>query len=71
MQTVKAGLDWLKKAGKANSFVNTNICEPIYNEKLISEFKEIWQLVNHVTYDAVSEDAALNAFEAMYMESVL
>lgn len=36
--------------------------------KLISEFKEKYSNVNHVVYDAVSESAALDAFQAKYNE---
>ena len=39
--------------------------------KLISEFKEKYVNVNHVQYDAVSESAALDAFQAKYKERAL
>src|SRR5690606_7288144 len=38
---------------------------------LIAEFKEAYGNVDHVTYDAISEDAALSAFEAKYGERAL
>ena len=39
-------------------------------ERLIADFKaEYGDNVNHVTYDAISEDAALNAFECKPMVS--
>ncbi|TYA55191.1 TAT-variant-translocated molybdopterin oxidoreductase [Formosa maritima] len=36
--------------------------------KLIAEFKQKYSNVNHVIYDAVSESAALDAFQAKYNE---
>tara|TARA_R110002096_G_scaffold42475_2_gene114630 strand:+ start:11582 stop:14689 length:3108 start_codon:yes stop_codon:yes gene_type:complete len=39
--------------------------------KLISEFKEKYGNVNHVVYDAVSESAALDAYQAKYGERAL
>ncbi len=39
--------------------------------KLISEFKEVYGNVKHIAYDAISEDAALSAFEAKFGERVL
>ena len=36
--------------------------------KLISEFKEKYGNVSHVVYDAVSESAALDAYQAKYGE---
>jgi len=38
---------------------------------LVNEFKEVYGNVNHVVYDAISEDAALNAFQAKYGERAL
>ena len=35
-------------------------------DQLVGQFKEFYGNVEHVVYDAVSEDAALNAFEKMY-----
>ena len=39
--------------------------------KLIAEFKAKYANVKHVVYDAISEEAALNAFEASYGERAL
>ncbi|MEA1784584.1 TAT-variant-translocated molybdopterin oxidoreductase [Arenibacter sp. GZD96] len=39
--------------------------------KLISEFIEIYGNVTHITYDAIAEDAALDAFETKYGERAL
>ncbi|NNL09650.1 MAG: TAT-variant-translocated molybdopterin oxidoreductase [Croceitalea sp.] len=39
--------------------------------KLIEEFSSSFANVNHVVYDAISEDAALNAFESAYGERAL
>ncbi len=35
-------------------------------QKLIGEFQEVYPNVEHVTYDTISDEAALNAFEAKY-----
>ena len=39
--------------------------------KLISELQEKYPQVKHISYDTVSSDAALNAFEAVYGERAL
>ncbi len=39
--------------------------------RLIAEFKEVNNNVRHVTYDAISEEAALAAFEARYGERAM
>lgn len=39
--------------------------------RLINEFKGAYANVSHVVYDAISEEAALNAFEAKYGERAL
>ena len=42
---------------------------PFDTTKLISEFKAAYgENVNHVVYDAISEDAALNAYQKAYGE---
>ncbi len=40
-------------------------------DKLLAEFKEKYPTTEHVVYDAVSESAALDAFEEMYGERAL
>ncbi|BFP40121.1 TAT-variant-translocated molybdopterin oxidoreductase [Flavobacteriaceae bacterium GF1] len=68
--TVKAKLAGLQDSGKQVALLTQTYASPS-TSKLISEFSETFGNVNHVTYDAISEDAALNAFEAMYGERAL
>ncbi|EAR02234.1 TAT-variant-translocated molybdopterin oxidoreductase [Maribacter sp. HTCC2170] len=67
---VKAKLASLNTAGKQIALLTQTYASPS-TSKLISEFKEMYSTVNHVTYDAISEDAAINAFEARYGERAL
>jgi len=46
--------------------VLTGTCASPSTKKLINKFGETFGTVNHVIYDAVSESAALDAFEVMY-----
>ncbi len=46
--------------------VLTGTCASPSSKTLISKLGETFGIVNHVIYDAVSESAALDAFEAMY-----
>ncbi|GLB50994.1 quinol:cytochrome C oxidoreductase [Neptunitalea chrysea] len=62
---VKAGIKNAKAAGKEVVFLTQTFASPS-TSKLISEFSESVGGVKHVVYDAISEDAALNAFEAKY-----
>ena len=55
----------LKVAGKEIVLLTQTYASPS-TSKLISEFKSKYGNVRHVVYDAVSESAALDAFEAMY-----
>ncbi|UOY07859.1 TAT-variant-translocated molybdopterin oxidoreductase [Muricauda sp. SCSIO 64092] len=68
--TVKAKLAGLQNSGKQVALLTQTYASPS-TSKLVSEFSEAFGNVNHVTYDAISEDAALNAFEAMYGERAL
>ena len=67
---VKAKLNSLNTAGKQIALLTQTYASPS-TAKLIAEFKEMYGTVNHVTYDAISEDAALSAFEARYGERAL
>ncbi|MBT8299148.1 MAG: 4Fe-4S dicluster domain-containing protein, partial [Maribacter sp.] len=67
---VKAKLTSLNTAGKQIALLTQTYASPS-TAKLIAEFKEMYGTVNHVTYDAISEDAALSAFEARYGERAL
>ena len=51
--------------GKPIVFLTQSMPSPSTN-KLIAEFKAKYGNVNHVTYDAISESAALDAYQAKY-----
>ena len=55
----------LQASGKQIAFLTQTYASPSTN-RLIAEFKEKFGNANHVSYDAVSEEAALKAFEAFY-----
>ncbi|XCF06674.1 TAT-variant-translocated molybdopterin oxidoreductase [Tamlana crocina] len=57
----------LKVAGKEIVLLTQTFASPS-TSKLISEFKEKYGNVRHVVYDAVSESAALDAYQAKYGE---
>ncbi len=61
----------LRTLGNKELVVLTQTFASPSTTKLLEEFKETFGNVRHVVYDAVSEDAALNAFEAMYGERAL
>ena len=67
---MKAKLNTLKDSGKQIALLTQTYASPS-TSKLIAEFKEMYGTVNHVVYDAISEDAALSAFEARYGERAL
>ncbi|SNZ01055.1 TAT-variant-translocated molybdopterin oxidoreductase [Flagellimonas pacifica] len=68
---VKAKLRSLKGSGKQIVLMTQTYASPS-TDKLIADFKaEYGGNVNHVVYDAISEDAALNAFNAAYGERAL
>jgi molybdopterin-containing oxidoreductase family iron-sulfur binding subunit len=69
--TVMAKLNSLKGSSKQIALLTQTYASPS-TTKLISEFKEAYgENVNHVVYDAISEDAALNAFNKVYGERAL
>ncbi|MGB5668531.1 MAG: TAT-variant-translocated molybdopterin oxidoreductase, partial [Maribacter sp.] len=67
---VIAKLNSLKVSGKQIALLTQTYASPS-TAKLITEFKEMYGNVNHVTYDAISEDTALLAFDAKYGERAL
>ncbi len=58
-------LNELKNSGKAIVLLTQTFASPS-TAKLIGEFKSKYGNVRHVVYDAVSESATLDAFEAKY-----
>jgi len=62
---VQAQLAELKAKGAKIVLLSGTAASPSL-ESLVSQFKEAYGNVEHVIYDAVAEDAALNAFEKMY-----
>jgi molybdopterin-containing oxidoreductase family iron-sulfur binding subunit len=68
--SVKNSLEGMKDSGKQIVLLTQTYASPS-TSKLISEFKEVYTNVNHITYDAVSEDAALAAYEAKFGERAL
>jgi len=60
-----AALNNIKGSGKQIVLLTQTFASPS-TSKLIGEFKAQYGNVNHVVYDAVSESAALDAFEAKY-----
>ncbi len=67
---VKSKLGSLKNSGKQTILLTPTYASPS-TARLIDEFKATYDNVNHVTYDAIAEDSALNAFEAKYGERAL
>ncbi|MEL4308808.1 TAT-variant-translocated molybdopterin oxidoreductase [Joostella sp. CR20] len=62
---VVSGLASAQATGKQIVLLTQTFASPSVN-KLIAEFSEKYGNVKHIQYDAISEDAALNAFEASY-----
>ena len=62
---VMSQLNDLKEKGARIVLLGSTTASPSLHS-LIGKFGEIFGSVEHVVYDAVSEDAALNAFEKMY-----
>ncbi len=67
---VKTKLKSLKASGKQIVLLTQTYASPS-TTKLIGAFKEMYGNVEHVVYDAISEDAALSAFAARYGERAL
>lgn len=68
--TVKAKLAALGNSGKQIALLTQTYASPS-TSRLINDFKAAFGNVNHVTYDAISEEAALSAYEARYGERAL
>nr|WP_298994429.1 TAT-variant-translocated molybdopterin oxidoreductase [uncultured Allomuricauda sp.] len=68
--TVRAKLGSLANSNKQIALLTQTYASPS-TARLIAEFKEKYPNTNHVVYDAISEDAALSAFNAMYGERAL
>lgn len=67
---VKGGLKAASNSGKQIALLTQTYASPS-THKLIEEFSTAYTNVNHVIYDAISEDGALNAYEAAYGERAL
>ena len=67
---VKAKMGSLAGSSKKIVLLTQTYASPSTN-RLISELKAANENVEHVAYDAISEDAALTAFEKMYGERAL
>jgi len=65
-----AELSKLKASGEAIVFLTGTHASPS-TQKIIQDFTALYGNVDHITYDAVSESGALDAFEAMYGERAL
>ncbi len=69
--TVRAKLGSLKGSNRQIALLTQTYASPS-TDRLIADFKaEYGENVNHVVYDTISEDAALNAFDAAYGERAL
>ncbi|PWK20886.1 TAT-variant-translocated molybdopterin oxidoreductase [Xanthomarina spongicola] len=67
---VSQKLTALSGSGKQIVLLTQTFASPS-TSKLIAEFKQKYGNVNHVIYDAVSESAALDAYQAKYNERAL
>ena len=67
---IKASLTDAKAKGGQVVLLTNTLASPS-NEKLIAEFIAKYPTAKHVVYDAVSESAALDAFETVYGERAL
>jgi len=67
---VKSVLTAAKNSGKQIALLTQTYASPS-TKKLIADFTTAYGNVTHVAYDPISEDAALNAFEAAYGERAL
>ncbi|WP_298502199.1 TAT-variant-translocated molybdopterin oxidoreductase [uncultured Maribacter sp.] len=67
---VKSKIEALKDTGKQAVFLTQTYASPS-TARLMEQFKTVNSSVNHVVYDAISQDAALNAFESRYGQRAL
>jgi molybdopterin-containing oxidoreductase family iron-sulfur binding subunit len=63
-------LNTLKASGESIVFLTGTLASPS-SHKVIQDFIALYPNASHITYDAISESAALDAFEAMYGERAL
>ncbi|WP_405380385.1 TAT-variant-translocated molybdopterin oxidoreductase [Maribacter sp. LLG6340-A2] len=68
--TMKSKLGALSGSSKKIALLTQTYASPS-TDRLIAELKATNENIEHVTYDAISEDAALTAFEARYGERAL
>ncbi|WP_088340458.1 TAT-variant-translocated molybdopterin oxidoreductase [Robiginitalea sediminis] len=68
--SVKARLAAMASGGKKVALLTQTYASPSTN-RLVAQFSEKYGNVTHVTYDAISEDAALNAYQAKYGDRAL
>ena len=68
--TVRAKLGSLATTGKKIVLLTQTYASPS-TSRLIKDFQVKYPNSSHVTYDAISQDAALNAFNSMYGERAL
>ena len=67
---IKASLEAAKTAGSKVVVLTNTMASPSTN-KLMSELQAAYPTVQHVVYDAVSSDAALDAYQQAYGERAL
>jgi MoCo/4Fe-4S cofactor protein with predicted Tat translocation signal len=67
---VKAKIGSLQASGKKMALLTQTYASPS-TQRLVAEFMEANGNVEHITYDAIAVDAALNAYEAKYGERAL
>ncbi|WP_276168052.1 TAT-variant-translocated molybdopterin oxidoreductase [Zobellia alginiliquefaciens] len=67
---VKAKLGSLKNSGQQIALLTQTYASPS-TDRLIGDLKAEYSNVNHVVYDAISEDAAASAYEVKYGERAL
>ncbi|WP_298484331.1 TAT-variant-translocated molybdopterin oxidoreductase [uncultured Maribacter sp.] len=67
---VTSKINGLKDSGKQVVFLTQSYASPS-TSRLIEQYKVTNPNINHVVYDAISQDAALNAFEKRYGERAL
>ncbi len=68
--SVKSKLGALASTGKQVVLLTQTYASPS-TDRLIADFTAAYPNTKHITYDAISEDAALNAFESAYGERAL
>lgn len=66
----KAKFASLRNSGKQIAILTQTYASPS-TARLIGEFQSMYPNARHISYDPISEDAALNAFEARYGERAL